>query len=114
MTDLNTILEYLATELLGWERDRFPAFNDGSWSKPKNHFTQLSNQELYLHLLTGNGMLEVVEAMRDRGFLVSCTSLLKEDGGWTVFIVSDENDWDGYADTLPEAVCRAAYEALHD
>ena len=114
MGDLNVMYEYLATELLGWERHAGTYFFRHRWNTP---------EEVRAYLLTGNGMLEIIEAMRERGFYCDsgtdaeykgpcfATFTEKRRKERAVFGEPKPNSH-SYANTLPEAVIRAAYAAL--
>jgi len=94
MTDLTKICEYLAVELLGWD-EKQKRFERGKyWLDP---------------ILTGNGMLEIIEAMRKRGLMTEILTRHNFDG-WEAYVGPDREY--SKADTLPEAVARAAYDAL--
>lgn len=86
MTDLQQQCEYLAENLLGWE------------------------EELVKYLLTGNGMLEIIEAMRKLGW-----DILSISGLYCAFGRTDPHKVVGSCggcESIPEAVIRAAYSAM--
>lgn len=99
MTDLQQQCEYLVDNLpgltLGWP----------TWSGSFEG-----------HLTTGDGTLEIIEAMRKLGYLVSIDSLGDEDSGKAIRVALSHNTKDLWntteADTIPEAVIQAAYSAL--
>jgi hypothetical protein len=111
--DLASILEYLAVELLGWGKGRI------WWSRHTDRDDEVlvTDNELRARLLTGNGMLEIIEAMQGKGW---------EFERWGMVTIDSYPDpsyheagFSGYQTRvgsnnsfLPEAVARAAYAAL--
>ena len=102
MTDLTQIAETVAVELLGWHRT---LDGWGHESFPKWMWPHVKAS----YLLTGNGMLEIIEAMRERGEYVQIHSGKSSLGNYSVRFSTTTIYME---DTLPEAVLRAAYAAL--
>lgn len=119
--ELNDVLAYLATELLGWRR--LPPPNTQLYSRPDS---STSSVLAVKWLLTGNGMLEIIEAMRERGCEAVMRSFVPEsdddtslaeaafDTGMIVDATAQLFSRGIDAPTLPEAVARAAYAALQE
>ena len=99
--DLKELCEYLATELHGWE-----SWDDDSSTLPQRGFPG--------YLLTGNGAMDTLERMRERG----CSSVVQlwADGECTCTVWSDDRMekmlTEVTSNTLPEAITRAAVAAL--
>jgi hypothetical protein len=62
-------------------------------------------------LLTGNGMLEIIEAMREREWDVR---IINWNGGYTCHFSKYSQGPHADADLAPEAVARAASAALQE
>lgn len=124
MTDLKALSdrelgERIFADLLGYRRDeRRP---DQWWCNGAQHYDcDIRPNHHPDEVLTGDGMLLVLEAMRERGWEWVTQS---GDGGWAIAVQhhdgrSSGEMWDGnptpYPDaSLPRAVAEAALEALN-
>lgn len=61
---------------------------------------------------TGDGMLAVIERMRERGWFFRLADAAKIDGYFCLFYEPDESNGEAEAETALEAVCRAALIAV--
>jgi len=108
MVDLNEISEFLAKELLGWWKK-----SGGMWFFRHRWNT---DKEVHAYLQTGNGMLEIIEAMRekfpDKDFEFG-REFGRDSEKYFAWFWAVEINW-YTADALPEAVARAAYAALKE
>ena len=104
--DLDAVLEFLATEL--HECDEVD-FGDMIWLNVDMPGNVKSKRLGWL--LTGNGMLETIGKMRERGWIISMDGKL--DGYWAAVAWHEAHGPHYFVEkTLPEAVARAAYAAL--
>lgn len=108
--DLEQQLAYLASNLLNWR----PSQDTTGWYyDPKRQDFSPTGLD---YLLTGDGMLEIIEAMFKRGQHCMLESWPSRNFrvNYTCCFTDGIEDADSEgADSLPEAVARAAYEALN-
>lgn len=120
---MDEVLAYLAVELLGWEWSECESTETDHVHGPNCPYSwtfkgdgSTNSYEIGLgYLLTGNGMLEIIEAMRARGF----TPVIQGGGPNTglprAFFAGINMAQPGSeAVTYPEAVACAAYAALRE
>ena len=123
-TELDTILAYLAEHLLSWkwsECDNTETYHRHNSNCPYSWtFKEPGETHSYeiglKYILTGNGMLEIIEAMRE-SWLYEIQSIggdVKHGAAFTKLWFSESELQLKAAATMPEAVARAAYAALQD
>ena len=104
MTDLRQECEWLAENLLGWEpQDEVHGI--------KLYLREYRPTRADAELLTGNGMVEITEALfeKGQGIDIRIDKTIYEYEAWV-----GPNRRYGRADTLPKAVVLAAYRALKE
>lgn len=108
MTDLTHICETLAENLLGWRHRPGPEYaGRGAWvTLPDLRGTCVLYDDC-AYLLTGNGMLEIIEAMRERDYAerIAFGKALDSQTHYT-------RRKECILQLTPEAVVRAAFAAL--
>lgn len=110
---------WLAEHLFGWEwvPQRVDILAGGFWRSPDGEHHQTPNQHDFwdcAYSSTGDGMLMVLEAMRERGWSFQLSDGLTETSLWVALFESDRADHQIYADSLPRAVAEAAKAALEE
>ena len=106
---------WLAKNLLGWKKWGKSIYS--AWVDP-NHAPGVNEFRGLEYLSTGNGMLEIIEAMWGRGWRCHLCSPWEKRRTWLadffkgMGVVEDSNE--RYGDTPPAAVIEAAYAALQE
>lgn len=121
--DIDPILEFLAVELLGWERqlDTYnrPDVPLETWKHPDGSISYGGGTRY--HLLTGNGMLELERAARDKhGILISLYGRQGGELGYWAAATYAATDFDSRrtltqyynCGNYPEGAARAIHEAM--
>ena len=106
LTDLRADCELVATELLECEKDKNGYF--------RYHVLWRTPSQLEKMLLMGNGAMETLELMRERGLSMEIRVYAAEGADYWITVSTTDGVFNVNADTLPEAITRAAAEALRN
>ena len=114
---MKTDAELVATKLLGWDNkpnDLLGWDKDGRW-RTAERFNGLPIVRTLDWLTTGDGMVAILEALREKGVYLKIDTTFD---GHQWYVGQSLVSWDekygspAVADTLPEAVLAAAASAL--
>lgn len=98
----------VAVEVMGWSSWRIDEMEE-HWGRRGPGSSYESGYEPPRYSTTGDGMLAVLERMRELGWAVEIQA---EDKHWWVDFYRPIEEKIGHATTLPHAVCLAALEAV--
>jgi hypothetical protein len=117
MDAADSVVEWLAEHLFGWKHGSGPLSQ--WWITPPGAHVSPIGWTCYLKSWseTGDGMLLVMEAMRERGYLVELVSHAQTLPAyiWGVEFADVERSYEtAYSASAPMAVAKAAKRALED
>lgn len=103
----------VAREVMGWECDAGYA-GEPIWWRGSSEFVRVAD---FRPSTDGRAMLTVLDALRERGFIVSLfldgSAADQSERNWTVEVYRMEECWtESTSHELPRAVCEAALSAV--